>query len=112
MGVGIITSPLSGQMVSTGEPSFWALRAIKSTTETAAYSPEAAWEVRQIFNIIAKNTLKCDVEIKDWTDLTKPELSGRFAMANPSYSGGAFTTLVGLVGPDGPGWSLYAAPPF
>ena len=71
------------------------------------YNDGMAWEVRQIFNIIAKNTLKCDVEIKDWTDLTKPELSGRFAMANPSYSGGAFTTLVGLVGPDGPGWSLY-----
>ena len=71
------------------------------------YNDGMAWEVRQIFNIIAANTLKCDVEIKDWNDLTKPELSGRFAMANPSYSGGAFTTLVGLVGEEGPGWKLY-----
>lgn len=71
------------------------------------YNDGMAWEVRQIFNIIATNTLKCDVEIKDWNDLTKPELSGRFAMANPSYSGGAFTTLVGLVGEEGPGWKLY-----
>lgn len=71
------------------------------------YNDGMAWEVRQIFNIIAVNTLKCDVEVRDWNDLTKPELSGRFAMANPSYSGGAFTTLVGLVGEDGPGWKLY-----
>lgn len=71
------------------------------------YNDGMAWEVRQIFNIIATNTLKCDVEVKDWADLTRPELSGRFAMANPSYSGGAFTTLVGLVGEDGPGWKLY-----
>ncbi len=71
------------------------------------YNDGMAWEVRQIFSIIAKNTLKCDVEITDWQDLTKPELSGRFAMANPDYSGGAFTTMVGLVGTDGLGWQLY-----
>lgn len=71
------------------------------------YNDGMAWEVRQIFNIIAKNTLKCEVEIKDWADLTKPELSGRFAMANPNYSGGSFTTLVGLTGTDGLGWELY-----
>lgn len=71
------------------------------------YNDGMAWEVRQIFNIIAVNTLKCDVEVKDWNDLTKPELSGRFAMANPNYSGGSFTTLVGLTGTEGLGWELY-----
>ena len=71
------------------------------------YNDGMAWEVRQIFSIIAANTLKCDVEITDWWDLTDPRLSGRFAMANPDYSGGAFTTRVGLVGTDGVGWELY-----
>lgn len=73
------------------------------------YNDGMAWEVRQIFSIIAANTLKCDVEIGDWWDLTDPRLSGRFAMANPDYSGGAFTTMVGLVGTDGIGWPLYEA---
>lgn len=73
------------------------------------YNDGMAWEVRQIFSIIAANTLRCDVEIKDWWDLTNPGLSGRFAMANPDYSGGAFTTMVGLVGTDGIGWPLYEA---
>lgn len=73
------------------------------------YNDGMAWEVRQIFSIIAANTLKCDVEISDWWDLTDPGLSGRFAMANPDYSGGAFTTLVGLVGADNVGWELYEA---
>lgn len=73
------------------------------------YNDGMAWEVRQIFSIIAANGLKCDVEISDWWDLTDPGLSGRFAMANPDYSGGAFTTLVGLVGADGIGWELYEA---
>ena len=49
------------------------------------------------------------MEVKDWTDLCQPELAGRFAMANPSYSGGAFTTLVGLTGTPGLGWELYEA---
>lgn len=71
------------------------------------YNDGMAWEVRQIFSIIAKNTLKCDVEINDWQDLCNPALSGRFAMANPDYSGGAFTTMVGLVGTEGIGWKLY-----
>lgn len=71
------------------------------------YNDGMAWEVRQIFSIIAKNTLKCDVEIGDWKDLCDPALSGRFAMANPDYSGGAFTTMVGLVGTEGIGWQLY-----
>lgn len=71
------------------------------------YNDGMAWEVRQIFNIIAINSLKCSTEIKDWQDLCKPELSGRFAMANPNYSGGSFTTLVGLVGTEGVGWQLY-----
>ena len=71
------------------------------------YNDGMAWEVRQIFNVIAVNTLKCDVEVKDWADLCQPELAGRFAMANPNYSGGAFTTLVGLTGTQGLGWELY-----
>lgn len=73
------------------------------------YNDGMAWEVRQIFSIIAANTMKCDVEINDWWDLTNPGLSGRFAMANPDYSGGAFTTMIGLVGTDGIGWQLYEA---
>ncbi len=71
------------------------------------YNDGMAFEVRQIFNIIAVNTLKNTVEIKDWDDLCDPQLAGKFAMADPSYSGGAFTTLVTLTQEGGPGWELY-----
>lgn len=71
------------------------------------YRDGMAWEVRQIFNVIAYNTLKNTVDIKDWADLSNPALQGRFAMANPSYSGGAFTTLVGLTQTPGLGWELF-----
>lgn len=71
------------------------------------YNDGMAFEVRQIFNIIAVNTLKNTVDIQDWADLCKPELAGKFAMADPSYSGGAFTTLVTLTQEGGPGWELY-----
>lgn len=73
------------------------------------YNDGMAVEVRQIFNIIAYNTLKCDVELNDWMDLADPALSGKIAMANPSYSGGALTTVVTHVGDDTIGWDLYEA---
>ncbi len=73
------------------------------------YNDGMAWEVRQIFNVIACNTLKNTADITDWADLADPSLNGRFAMANPSYSGGAFTTLVGLTQTQGLGWELFEA---
>ena len=71
------------------------------------YNDSMAFEVRQIFNIIATNTLKNTAEIGDWYDLCDPALSGKIAMANPSYSGGAFTTLVAHVNNEQLGWQYY-----
>lgn len=73
------------------------------------YNDGMAVEVRQIFNIIAYNTLKCDVTLKDWADLADPALAGKAAMANPGYSGGALTTVVTHVGNPDIGWPIYEA---
>lgn len=73
------------------------------------YNNGMAVEVRQIFNVIAYNTRKNTVEITDWDDLTDPGLSGKFAMADPNYSGGAFTTLIGLIREQNIGWDYFEA---
>jgi len=76
-----------------------------------AYNNGMAHEVRLIYNIIAYNTTKVTgAAPKDWMDLTAPEFRGKVAMANPSYSGGAFTALVVHVqNEDKAGWKFYEA---
>ena len=73
------------------------------------YNDGMALEVRQIFNIIAYNTLSCKVSLSDWDDLANAELKGKVAMANPSYSGGALTTVATHVSNQNIGWKLYDA---
>ena len=71
------------------------------------YNSGMAYEVRQIFNIIAYNTAVCPTVPADWIDLADPALKGRAAMANPSYSGGALTTVLTHVSNPAIGWELY-----
>lgn len=90
------------------------------------YSPEAAadlpaeykyrngmgHEVRGVYEVIAYNTLAIDEANapKDWFDITGAEYNGAVALANPSYSGAAMTTLSAHIeNPDVVGWDWYNA---
>jgi len=82
-------------------------KAASSINSRFNYNDGMAFEVRQIFNIIAYNTTVNTVKLTDWDDLLDPGISGKFAMANPNYSGGAFTTLMTHVMNPNIGWPLY-----
>lgn len=59
------------------------------------YNDGMGLEVRLIYNVIAYNTTKVTSDPPtDWKDLTDPKYKGMVAMADPNYSGGAFTALV------------------
>lgn len=87
-----------------------------SPEAAANFSPEYAYndgmghEVRLIYNVLAYNTTvigEADAP-KDWNDVTGPAFKSKFAMANPNYSGGAFTALVVHVQhEDKVGWTFY-----
>jgi iron(III) transport system substrate-binding protein len=74
-----------------------------------AYNNGMAHEVRLIYNVIAYNTRQVTSNPpKDWKDLTAPAYRSKVAMANPNYSGGAFTALVVHVqNDDKVGWKFY-----
>jgi iron(III) transport system substrate-binding protein len=74
-----------------------------------AYNNGMAHEVRLIYNVIAYNTRQISSNPpKDWRDLTAPVYRSRVGMANPNYSGGAFTALVAHVkNEDAVGWKFY-----
>ena len=73
-----------------------------------AYNNGMGHEVRLIYNVIAYNTTKVKVPPKDWTDLTGPSFRSKVGMANPNYSGGAFTALVvHIQNSDKVGWNFY-----
>jgi len=76
-----------------------------------AYNNGMAHEVRLIYNVIAYNTLQVKSNPpRDWFDLTAPVYRGRVGMANPNYSGGAFTALVvHIQNSDKVGWKFYEA---
>ena len=72
------------------------------------YNDGMAHEVRLIYNVIAYNTTKVSDPPKDWLDVTESAYNGTFAMANPNYSGGAFTALVvNVQNEDKVGWDFY-----
>lgn len=88
------------------------------------YSPEAAanlpddykyndgmgHEVRAIYSVLAYNTTQITEAPKDWADVTGPDYTSSLALANPSYSGGALTTLAVHVAPENEsvvGWDWY-----
>lgn len=67
-------------------------------------------ELRLIYNIIAYNTtnLSEDQFPKDWSDVTGEAFTGKFALADPNISGGAFSALVTHVKhEDKVGWKWY-----
>lgn len=73
-----------------------------------AYNNGMGHEVRLIYNVLAYNTTKVTNPPKDWMDVTGSDFKGSFAMANPNYSGGAFTALVVHTQyPDQVGWDFY-----
>ena len=71
------------------------------------YNDGKFYEVRQIFNVMAYNTLKVSEPLKSWHDLYNPALNGKAAIANPNYSGAAFLTLSQLVDDKRMGWDFY-----
>ena len=87
-----------------------------SPEAAANFSPEYAYnegmghEVRLIYNVLAYNTAavaEADAP-KDWNDVTGAMFKSKFALANPNYSGGAFTALVVHVQNESKaGWSFY-----
>jgi len=75
-----------------------------------AYNKGMGHEVRLIYNVIAYNTRVITTPPKDWMDLTAPAFRSKVAMANPNYSGGAFTALVvHIQNGDKVGWKFYEA---
>ena len=78
--------------------------------EQYLYNDGMGGEVRLIYNVIAYNTDEVTEAPKDWMDVTTEEYKGSFAMANPNYSGGAFSALVVHVqNEDKVGWAWYDA---
>jgi len=77
---------------------------------STVYNDGMGIEVRKIYNVLAYNTTKIDASKapKDWMDVTTADYKGVFGMANPNYSGGAFTALVVHVqNEDKVGWKFY-----
>ena len=73
-----------------------------------AYNNGMGHEVRLIYNVIAYNTVRVRTPPKDWMDLTGAAFRSRVGMANPNYSGGAFTALVVHVQNENTvGWNFY-----
>ena len=71
------------------------------------YADGQFYEVRQIFNVLAYNTLKYDGPLNSWHDLYNEKLKGKAAIANPNHSGAAFLTLSQVVDCDTLGWDFY-----
>ncbi len=71
------------------------------------YNDGKFYEVRQIFNVLAYNTLKVSDPLVSWHDLYNSNLKSKAAIANPNYSGAAFLTLSQLVDNQGLGWDYY-----
>lgn len=84
--------------------------AVKDIPDDYKYNDGMGHEVRAIYSVIAYNTTKVTNAPKDWDDVTTAEYKGTLAIANPNYSGGAFTTLVTHIqNKDLVGWDWYKA---
>lgn len=76
------------------------------------YNDGMATELRLIYNVLAYNTAKLDPSDypKDWYDVTSEAFTGKFALADPAVSGGAFSALVAHINhSDVVGWDWYEA---
>jgi iron(III) transport system substrate-binding protein len=83
--------------------------AASSIKSEYAYNNGMGHEVRLIYNVIAYNTRQVTSNPpEDWNDLTAPAFRSKVAMANPNYSGGAFTALVVHIQNENKvGWKFY-----
>lgn len=96
------------QMDDKGLITHFSPEGAKKIDQQYAYNNGMAHEVRLIYSVLAYNTTKVTNPPKDWMDVTGPDFKGTFAMANPNYSGGAFTALmVHTQYPDQVGWDFY-----
>ncbi len=74
------------------------------------YGDGMAHEIRLIYNVLAYNTTRVTEPPTDWYDVAQSRFESVFAMANPNYSGGAFTNLVvHIQNSDLVGWDFYDA---
>ncbi|MCI8565262.1 MAG: ABC transporter substrate-binding protein [Lachnospiraceae bacterium] len=74
------------------------------------YNDGMGHEVRAIYSVLAYNTTKISTPPADWNDVTTADYTGSLALANPSYSGGAMTTLaVHIQNESQVGWNWYQA---
>lgn len=74
------------------------------------YNEGMGHEVRAIYSVLAYNTTKITTPPTDWNDVTTADYTGALALANPSYSGGAMTTLsVHIQNDNLVGWDWYQA---
>jgi len=84
--------------------------ALDSVPEAYKYNDGMGYEVRAIYAVLEYNTTRIANAPKDWMDVTGPEYKDVLAIANPSYSGGAFTTLVNHIQNESlVGWDFYEA---
>lgn len=82
--------------------------AVKDLPDDYKYNDGMGHEVRAIYATIAYNTTKVTNPPKDWDDIVTEDYRGVVALANPNYSGGAFTTLmVHIQNEDLVGWDWY-----
>ncbi|MEA5004566.1 MAG: ABC transporter substrate-binding protein [Christensenella sp.] len=88
----------------------YAPEALSNIDPQYSYKDGMGHEVRLIYNILAYNTNEVSEGPKDWKDVTTEEYNGSFGMANPNYSGGAFSALVVHTQyPELVGWDWYQA---
>lgn len=80
---------------------------VKGVPAKFDYQGGRYWEVRQIFNVLAYNTLKVKTPPTSWDVLTDPKYKGHVALPSPAYSGAAFTGLATFVKTPGIGWGFY-----
>jgi len=79
----------------------------KDVPKDFGYDGGRFWEVRQIFNVVAYNTIRVKEKPTSWKDLLNKSYKGRIGMPSPLYSGGAFTGLTTLTNNDELGWEFY-----
>lgn len=83
---------------------------VANVPDAYKYNDGMGHEVRAIYSVLAYNTTKISTAPADWADVATADYTGSLALANPSYSGGAMTTLaVHIQNEDQVGWDWYQA---
>ena len=80
---------------------------VANVPDAYKYNDGMGHEVRAIYSVLAYNISTAPA---DWADVATADYTGSLALANPSYSGGAMTTLaVHIQNEDQVGWDWYQA---